>query len=192
MLNEWQKKYPGIVIEFEYGPNSVMERDLRSGKMDLAIASEALDSRHFINEEIFQQEFILVSHPSFTPKLDSWENFCSNPFVDYVGSENIFQKWIGAHFKKHANSVDHLNVRARINNMESIFYLLQQKVGMTIFPSEPLLELIEKKRLKVHKTTKKVTNSLYIVRRQGQLFPNRIQALRELVLDLAAAHQPPS
>jgi len=59
--------------------------------------------------------------------------------------------------------------------MESIFYLLQQKVGFTIFPSEPLLELIEKKKLKVHKTSKQITNSLYIVRRRGHFFRDELK-----------------
>lgn len=185
-LIAWQNKNPGITMEFEYGPNSTLEIALRSGKMDLAITSTPLDSRYFINEEFFLQEYVLVSHPNLEPKVESWEIFCTNPFVDYVGSENIFQKWIGAHYKKHTQSTSQLNIRTKINNMESIFFLLQQKVGFTIFPSEPLIEQIDKKKLKIHKTSKKVTNPLYIVQRQGQILPNRTQALRSFILELLA------
>ena len=127
----------------------------------------------------------LVSHPDLKPKLDSWEDFRRNPIVDYVGSENIFQKWISAHYRSKGASMDLLDVRARINNMESIFYLLRQKVGYTIFPSEPLLGLLADKALKAHKTPKTVSNPLYLVRRQGQAFSRRTRALRELVVNLA-------
>lgn len=185
-LSAWQNKNPGITIEFEYGPNSTLETALRSGRMDLAITSAPLDSRHYIHEECFTQEYVLVSHPNLDPKLESWESFCTNPFVDYVGSENIFQKWIGAHYKKHTLSTSNLNIRTKINNMEGIFFLLQQKAGFTIFPSEPLIEHIDKKKLKIHKTSKTVTNPLYIVQRQGQILPNRTQALRSFILELIA------
>lgn len=181
-LISWQNKNPYLKLEIEYGPNSVMERSLQSGKMDIAITSEPLDSRYFINEEFFTQEFVLVSHPSLEPSLESWESFCSNPFIDYVGSDNIFQKWLGAHFKKYYLTPNQLNVRTKINNMESIFYLLQKKVGFTIFPSEPLFELIEKKKLKIHKTQKTITNSLYLVCRNGQILSKKVQALREVIL----------
>jgi len=70
-----------------------------------------------------------------------------------------------------------------INNMESIFYLLQNKVGFTIFPSEPLLEFVAAKKVKIHRTGKTVTSPLYLVQRQGQALPRRIEALRELILD---------
>ena len=181
-LVNWQAKNPGLVIEFEYGPNSVMERELKTGRMDIAVTSEPLDARNFINEEFFKQEFILVSHPSIQPRLASWEEFCSNPFIDYVGSENIFQKWIGAHYKKRIDPQQQLNFRVRVNNMESIFVLLEQKVGVTIFPKEPLLEFIRTKKLKMHKTGKVVENPLYLVSRQGQIFSRRIKALREQIL----------
>ena len=181
-LISWQSKNPGITLDLEYGPTGIMERGLHSGKMDLAITSEPLDEKLFLSQEFFQEEYILVGHPDLKPKLGNWEDFCTNPFIDYVGSESIFQKWISMHYKNQKKSVKSLNVRTRINNMESIFYLLEHKVGITIFPVEPLVDLIHSRRLRVYKTAKTVTSPLYIVHRQGQNFSKRVRSLQEVIL----------
>jgi DNA-binding transcriptional LysR family regulator len=181
-LVAWQKQNPELIIEMEYGPNSTMARELGSGRMDVAITSASLDARLFACEEFFQQEYILVSHPDLKPRFDSLSNFLANPFIDYVGSENIIQRWLAAHFKDAKSPNPPLNIRARINNMESIFYLLEQRIGVTIFPIEPLAELLAAKRLKMHKTSKTVLNPLYICQRRGQHSPFRVQALREIIL----------
>lgn len=187
---EWQQQNPQLLLDVEYGPNSVLQRELLTGRMDLAVTSDALDSKHFISEEFFSQEYVLVSHPSLKPRLNSWTEFVQNPFVDYVGSENIFQKWIAAHFRQHASQARQLHVRARINNMESIFYLLTQKVGMTVFPSEPLQSFIQNGTLKIHKTAKTVSNSLYIAQRQGQVPPRRVEALKNLLFETVSTPKP--
>lgn len=184
-LVEWQSENPGLIVEMEYGPNSVMARELHSGRMDLAVTSAPLDEQIFVSEEIFQQEYILVSHPELKPKFATLEEFAANPIVDYVGGENIFQAWMAAHFKTERASGVRLNVRAKINNMESIFFLLQRKVGVTIFPSEPLFDLLRAKKLKAHKTGKSVHNALYIVQRQGQKPSYRVQVLRALITAMA-------
>lgn len=181
-LIDWQKKHPGLILEVEYGPNSVMESELKIGKMDLAITSEPLDSRYYVNQEFYNQEFVLVSHPSLSIDLSSWDKFSKTPFVDYVGSENIFHRWLFAHFGKNMRATNSLNIRVRINNMESIFHLLQKKVGATIFPKEPLLEFVRKKKLRIHQTKETVNNPLYLVRRHGQTYPLRVQSLHEIIM----------
>jgi DNA-binding transcriptional LysR family regulator len=181
-LIEWQRNHPGLILEIEYGPNSVMENELKVGRLDLAISSEPLDSRYYVNQEFYNQEFVLVSHPSLNIDLSSWDKFSKTPIVDYVGSENIFQRWLLAHFGKEMSAPTSLNVRAKINNMESIFLLLQKKVGATIFPKDPLIEFVHKKKLKIHETKKVVSNPLYLVRRQGQAFSHRIQSLHEAIM----------
>lgn len=185
-LISWQTKNPRIILDFEYGPTATMERALQVGKMDLAITSEALGTKLFSSQEFFREEYVLVSHPDLKPRLGNWDDFCSNPFIDYVGSDSIFQKWISMHYKNKKNFMQSLNVRIRINNMESIFYLLEQKVGMTIFPVEPLLDLIHSKRLKAYKTGRTVTSPLYIVKRQGQTFSKRVQSLHEVILAISS------
>jgi DNA-binding transcriptional LysR family regulator len=181
-LIEWQKKNPGILLDMEYGPRNTKEKALLSGKMDLAISGDPFDPRYFSSEEFYKQEFVLVSHPSLKPQFHSWEDFKKNPIVDYAGSESIFQKWTKSHFRKSVSRISELNVRIKTNNLESIFYLLEQKVGVTIFPSEPLIPYVKAKKLKIHSTEKTVSNSLYLVQRKGQILSRRVEDARKIIL----------
>ncbi len=182
----WQQKHPEISVDFVYGPREVKERELSAGRMDLGITGATLDPRHFLCEELFHQEFVLVSHPDLKVPLDSWKAFKTIPFIDYVGSEVIFQRWIGAHFKNCADKIHELNVKFRINNMEGVFQLIERKVGVTIFPREPL-EMLNSRRLKIHNTGKSVKKPLYLCQRLGSPLSRRVQAVKELILKDAAA-----
>ncbi|MBK7962426.1 MAG: LysR family transcriptional regulator [Bdellovibrionales bacterium] len=143
-IAQWLSQHPQLTLDYEYGPSSVIEKGFGSGRMDLGISSEPLDSRYFSNFELYQEEYVLVSHPAYKPKLNSWQEFSLNAVIDYVGSAPIFQKWIFVNYKKKITGFP-FQSRVRINNMESIFALLQQDLGMTIFPREPITELLEAK-----------------------------------------------
>jgi DNA-binding transcriptional LysR family regulator len=181
-VTEWKLKHPNILLDLVYGPNTVMAEDILSGKMDLGVTTDPLDAKTYVNEEIFEQEYVLVSHPKAKIKLDSWESFCEMPFIVYPGAEAIFQKWIGAHFRKGIGKTHLLNTKFRINNMEGTLFLLQQNAGVTIYPSEPLKSLLQKNKLKLHSTGKKVSNQIYLVHRQGRALNRRSASLRDVIL----------
>lgn len=181
-LIKWQKKHPDLLLDIVYGPNSVMAREISSGRMDLGVTTDPLDAREFVNEEIFEQEYVLVSHPSVDVKMDSWESFCQNRFIDYPGCESIFQKWIGTHFRKGLGKTHRLNLKFRINNMDGNLILLQQNAGITIYPTEPIKQLVQQGKLKIHTTGKKVSDSIYLIQRQGQVLSKKATSLRELIL----------
>jgi DNA-binding transcriptional LysR family regulator len=183
-LVEWQKNHPEIVLDIHYGPRAPKLKALGNGQMDLAITGDPFDQTYFMNEEIFEQEFVLVSHPDLKVKIQNWEDFLKIPIVDYAGSASIYQKWIKAHFPKSKYEPDKLLIKANTNSMDSMCYLLEQQVGFTIFPKEPLLHLIKAKRLKVHSTPKTVTNTLYLVQRKGQKLSRRIDAVKKIICDL--------
>jgi len=185
-LLKWQKKYSEITLNFEYGPSSIMDRELRVGHLDLAISSEILDSRFFVSEKLYDQEFVLVSPPKMKVNLASWEEFSKTPMVNYPGSEAIFQPWLMAHFKKHVTDFHQLNFRAKVNNMESIFMMLENGVGASVFPKDPLIDLIQKNKLVINKTGKTILHPIYLVQRQGQIFSRKLEALKELIIRVVA------
>lgn len=182
-LVDWQKRHPKTQIDMEYSPRRIKEAAMLAGKMDLAISGDSFDSRYFKSEKIYRQEFVLVSNPGLKLNLNSWKDFIELPMINYFGSNAVFEKWIYIQYRKSLVSINELNFRFNINNFESMIYLLEQKVGFTIFPKEPLMRFVKEGRLKIHPIGKSVVNTLYIIQRKDQTLSRRVEAVKEVLFE---------
>jgi len=66
LLKEQRVQYPHIQIRIVEGTNSTLEPQLASGKLDLAILSQPIDSSDLTDEDLFTEDLVLVvarDHP---------------------------------------------------------------------------------------------------------------------------------
>jgi LysR family cyn operon transcriptional activator len=63
VLAEFALRYPGVHVVARLLPRSEMERDLRSGALDFAIAYVSEDTEHITAEVLFDEELILIVGP---------------------------------------------------------------------------------------------------------------------------------
>ena len=185
-LKSFNQKYPQIDISISELTTHTCLKHLEHEEVDVAILATKEDEKRFIQERLYDEEFLLFAHKdnrllkkktiaiSDIEQRDIWlleEGHCLSDQV--ITTCNLRQDV--------SQLPGHLNFK--IGNLESLRLLVQENFGYTLLPYLSTLKLPPKdKKLLRPFSDRKPQRTVYLTLRRGYLKEGLVKALKSEIL----------
>lgn len=192
MLLDKKEGFPGLEISVEIGSNTSVFNQVLNSQADFGFITEKINNSLLSYQTYCQEEYILVGSPQLIQGL-TLESLSEKKFVAYPGMDVYFNFWI-----KHFAAKD-LHTEARslyyagnINVIEGAITMVKKGVGLSVFPSHCVADLIEAGELVTFTPAniEPLLNWIYIVQLKSDITPKRVEQVigwfKEMVNDKAS------
>lgn len=181
-----RKDFPDLEINVELGPNKSVFEQVLNSHADFGFVTEQITNPSLTYQPFCQEEYILVGAPPSIESLD-FDNLAQQKFVSYPGMDVYFNFWID-HFMptNEFTKARSLYYAGNINVIEGAITMVKKGVGLSVFPSHCVADLVEKGELVVFNPNdaEPLLNWIYIVRQKSDVTPKRVDLVIEWFMDM--------
>ena len=186
-LKSFNHTYPQIDISISELTTHTCLKHLENEDIDAAIVATREDEKRFIQERLYDEEFLLFAHK---------DNKLLKKTQASIGDVCLTDLWLleeghclsdaiitTCHLRKDVSQLPgHLNFK--IGNLESLRLLVQENFGYTLLPYLSTLKLHpkEKKLLRTF-SGKRPQRTVYLTLRKGYLKEGLVKALKSQILE---------
>jgi DNA-binding transcriptional LysR family regulator len=169
-----QKRYPKLVIDYRFAPNSDIEKLIAEHKVDIGIMTSLSTLSEVSLTAIAEEELLLVTPNDITEP--SWEQLLTLGFIDHPDGAYHASQLLSVNFSQfqHANQFKHSGFSNQIN---LILEPVSMGLGFTVLPSHAVEAFKEANKVTVHQLTHRVMESLYLGTHTNKFTPNRIKTV---------------
>ncbi|MEH6450940.1 MAG: LysR family transcriptional regulator [Oleispira sp.] len=169
-----QKRYPKLVIDYRFAPNSDIEKLIAEHKVDIGIMTSLSTLSEVSLKAIAEEELLLVTPNDITEP--SWEQLLALGFIDHPDGAYHASQLLSVNFSQfqHANQFKHSGFSNQIN---LILEPVSMGLGFTVLPSHAVEAFKEANKVAVHQLTHRVMESLYLGTHTNKFTPNRIKTV---------------
>jgi DNA-binding transcriptional LysR family regulator len=169
-----QKRYPKLVIDYRFAPNSDIEKLIAEHKVDIGIMTSLSTLSEVSLKAIAEEELLLVTPNDITEP--SWEQLLALGFIDHPDGAYHASQLLSVNFSQfqHANQFKHSGFSNQIN---LILEPVSMGLGFTVLPSHAVEAFKEANKVTVHQLTHRVMESLYLGTHTNKFTPNRIKTV---------------
>jgi DNA-binding transcriptional LysR family regulator len=169
-----QKRYPKLVIDYRFAPNSDIEKLIAEHKVDIGIMTSLSTLSEVSLKAIAEEELLLVTPNDITEP--SWEQLLALGFIDHPDGAYHASQLLSVNFSQfqHANQFKHSGFSNQIN---LILEPVSMGLGFTVLPSHAVEAFKEANKVTVHQLTHRVMESLYLGTHRNKFTPNRIKTV---------------
>ncbi len=186
-LKSFNHTYPQIDISISELTTHTCLKHLENEDIDAAILATKEDEKRFIQERLYDEEFLLFAHK---------DNKLLKKTQASIGDVCLTDLWLleeghclsdaiitTCHLRKDVSQLPgHLNFK--IGNLESLRLLVQENFGYTLLPYLSTLKLNPKeKKLLRPFSDRKPQRTVYLTLRKGYLKEGLVKALKSQILE---------
>jgi DNA-binding transcriptional LysR family regulator len=175
------KEQPLITLNVKFAPSNDIVRLVSKDQVDFGISTRKTDHPDLIFNAFSQEEYVLTaSSPKALDRINA-QNICMLPCIAYPGVDVFFNGWLKHHFPNQKN-LDFLSlpISSTIDSIEGAIRMVQEGIGISIFPRHCIKNLLISKQLYEFKSKiPPLINNLYIVSLSNYTYPI---AVRQVML----------
>lgn len=166
-----QKLYPKLVIEYRFAPNSEIERLITEHKLDIGLMT-CLSTMSEVSLKPIAQEALLLVTPSEVLE-PSWNQLVELGFIDHPDGTYHAGQLLSVNFPEfqHCNQFKRSGFSNQIN---LILEPVSMGLGFTVLPSHAVGAFKEREKVKIHRLTNEVSETLYMGTHTNKFTPNRV------------------
>jgi DNA-binding transcriptional LysR family regulator len=170
-----QKLYPKLVVEYQFAPNHEVERLIAEHKVDIGLMT-CLSTRGEVSLKPIAEEELLLVTPSDI-LVPSWDKLIELGFIDHPDGAYHAGQLLGVNFPEFQNS--HQFKRSGFSNqINLILEPVSMGFGFTVLPGHAVNAFQDSEKVnekvKIHRLTKKVRETLYLGLHRNKFTPNRV------------------
>jgi len=166
-----QKNYPKLVIEYRFAPNREVERLIAEHKVDIGLMT-CLSTMSDVSLKPIAQEALLLVTPSGTLE-PSWNQLMALGFIDHPDGAYHAGQLFSVNFPEFQNS-HQFKSSGFSNQINLILEPVSIGLGFTVLPSYAIGAFKEREKVKIHRLTNEVSETLYIGTHRHKFTPNRV------------------
>ena len=169
-----QKQHPKLVIDYRFAPNREVEKLIAEHKVDIGFLTtpSTLDEVSF--KPVAEEELLLVT-PKDVHEPD-WQQLMALGFIDHPDGAHHAGLLLGANYPEFQNSKQFK--RAGFSNqINLILEPVSMGLGFTVLPSHAVEAFNDTQRIKIHKLSRSVSETLYLGFHINKFMPSRVRTV---------------
>ncbi len=170
-LLELQKHYPKLVVEYRFAPNSDIERLIAEHKVDIGLMTCLSTMGGVSLRPIAEEELLLVTPPCILKP--GWDQLIELGFIGHPDGAYHAGQLLSVNFPEFQNS-NQFKRSGFSNQINLILEPVSMGLGFTVLPSHAVGAFKESKKVKIHRLTNKVSETLYMGTHTNKFTPNRV------------------
>lgn len=166
-----QKYYPKLVVEYRFAPNREVERLIAEHKVDIGLMT-CLSTMSEVSLKPIAQEALLLVTPSGILE-PSWDQLVELGFINHPDGPYHAGQLLSVNFPEFQNSHQFKN-SGFSNQINLILEPVSMGLGFTVLPSYVVGAFKEREKVKIHRLTNEVSETLYVGTHTNKFKPNRV------------------
>ena len=166
-----QKHYPKLVVEYRFAPNSEVERLIAEHKVDIGLMTCLSTMSEVSLKPIAEEELLLVT-PSGALE-PSWDQLIELGFIDHPDGAYHAGQLLSVNFPEFQNS-NQFKRSGFSNQINLILEPVSMGLGFTVLPSHAVGAFKECEKVKIHRLTNRVSETLYMGTHMNKFTPNKV------------------
>lgn len=189
ILLDKRKAFPELEINVELAPNEAVFEQVLNTQADFGFVTEKINNPLLCYQPFCQEEYILVGTPERIKSL-TLDSLSDQKYVSYPGMGVYFNFWV-KHFipKEYFTDAHALYYAGNINVIEGAITMVKKGVGLSVFPSHCVNDLINSGELAMYtpKANEPLLNWIYIVTQKSDITPKRVEIVIDWFLEMVNA-----
>ncbi|MEH6457656.1 MAG: LysR family transcriptional regulator [Cocleimonas sp.] len=173
-LLELQKHYPKLVIEYHFAPNSDLEKMIAEHKVDIGLMT-SLSTMGEVSLKPIAEEVLLLVTPSGILKPD-WDQLVELGFIDHPDGAYHAGQLLSANYSEFQNS-NQFKRSGFSNQISLILEPVSMGLGFTVLPSHAVGAFKACDKVKIHRLTNEVSETIYMGTHMNKFTPNRVNTV---------------
>jgi DNA-binding transcriptional LysR family regulator len=169
-----QKLYPKLVIEYRFAPNSDIETLIAEHKVDIGLMT-CLSTLSEVSLKATAKEELLLVTPSEVLE-PSWDQLLALGFIDHPDGAYHASQLLSVNFPEFQNS-NQFKRSGFSNQINLILEPVSMGLGFTVLPRHAIEAFKEPAKVKIHKLTYTVSETLYIGTHRRKFIPSRVNTV---------------
>lgn len=169
-----QKQYPQLVIEYRFAPNSEVERLIAEHQADIGLMTCLSTMSEVTLKPVAQEELLLVTPVDMlTP---DWHQLVELGFIDHPDGAYHASRLFGENFP-HFTHISQFKRGGFSNQIHLILAPVSMGLGFTVLPEHAITAFKQPDKLKVHRLSNKISETLYIGSHANKHTSNRVNTV---------------
>jgi len=166
-----QKHYPKLIVEYRFAPNSEVERLIAEHQVDIGLMTCLSTMSEVSLKPIAEEELLLVT-PSGVLE-PSWDQLVKLGFIDHPDGTYHAGQLLSVNYPEFQNS-NQFKKSGFSNQINLILEPVSMGLGFTVLPSHAVGAFKECEKVKIHRLTNKVSETLYMGTHTNKFTSNRV------------------
>ncbi len=169
-----QQRYPKLVIEYRFAPNSEVERLIAEHQVDIGLMTCLSTMSEVSLKPIAEEELLLVTPSDIVEP--SWAQLMVLGFIDHPDGAYHAGQLLSVNFAEFQNS-NQFKRSGFSNQINLILEPVSMGIGFTVLPSHAVAAFKAREKVKIHRLSNKVSEILYIGTHANKFTPNRLNTV---------------
>lgn len=169
-----QKRYPKLVVEYRFAPNSDIEKLIAEHKVDVGIMT-CLSTLTEVSLKPIAEETLLLLTPS-NIKEPSWDQLLALGFIDHPDGAYHAGQLLSVNFPEFQSS-NQFKRSGFSNQINLILEPVSMGLGFTVLPRHAVAAFKDHDKVNVHPLRHNVSETLYVGMHRHKFTPNRVKTI---------------
>lgn len=169
-----QKRFPKLIIDYRFAPNSDVERLISERKIDLGFMTCLSSLKDVSLDPVGEEELLLVT-PAHSIK-PSWDQLMGLGFVDHPDGAYHARQLLSVNFPQFQNS-NQFKRSGFSNQINLILEPVSMGIGFTVLPRYAVDAFLAGDKIKAHSLPTSVSETLYMGVHANTFTPNRVATI---------------
>lgn len=169
-----QKFYPKLVIEYRFAPNSEIEKLIVEHKVEIGLMTCLSTMREVSLQAIAEEELLLVTPANVLEP--SWRQLVTLGFIDHPDGMYHAGQLLSVNFPEFQNT-NQFKKSGFSNQINLILEPVSMGLGFTVLPSHAVGAFQTCEKVKIHRLTNQVSETLYLGTHANKFTPNRVMTV---------------
>lgn len=173
-LLELQNHYPKLVIEYQFAPNNDIENMIVEHKVDIGLMT-CMSTMRDVSLKPIAEEVLLLVTPSDIIEPE-WDQLIELGFIDHPDGAYHAGQLLSANFSEFQNS-NQFKRAGFSNQINLILEPVSMGLGFTVLPGHAVGAFKDREKVKTHRLTNEVSETIYMGTRMNKFTPNRVNTV---------------
>jgi DNA-binding transcriptional LysR family regulator len=173
-LLQLQKRYPKLIIEYRFAPNSEIEKLIAEHKVDFGLMTRLANMADVSLEQVAEEELLLVLPEGHVEP--SWDQLLDLGFIDHPDGADHASQLLSVNYSEFQNS-GQLKKTGFSNQINLILEPVSLGLGFTVLPSYAVAAFKANEKITICSLQNKVAESLYLGKHASKFTPNRVKTV---------------
>ena len=173
-----QKRYPKLIIEYRFAPNTEIEKMISDHKVDIGLMT-CLSTLNEVSLKAIAQEALLLVTPA-NISAPSWDQLMKLGFIDHPDGSYHAGQLLSVNFPEFQNS-HQFKISGFSNQINLILEPVSLGLGFTVLPSHAVSAFKENGNgngsVTAHPLANKVSETLYMGSHKNKFTANRVKTV---------------
>jgi DNA-binding transcriptional LysR family regulator len=174
MLLALQQRYPQLIIEYRFAPNSEIERLIAERKVDIGLMTCLSAQKNMQLRAIAHEELLLIV-PANT-QITSWDQLLELGFIDHPDGAYHAGQLLSVNFEQY-QAISQFKRSGFCNQINLILEPVSMGLGFTVLPRHAVSAFKDSDKVKIQHLKHKVSETLYLANHANSHLANRVHTV---------------